>query len=107
MFKHRIYKFDIKSFFERLDTALLLKELWLVPEVPRSALSLLANYFDELRDRNIPGLPRGVQLSAILSEFALKQFDREVPLLPDVYPRPLLKLCKSGTKAPLCYELYL
>ncbi|MDI2077878.1 hypothetical protein ABIF68_003511 [Bradyrhizobium japonicum] len=83
--QHRIYKFDIKSFFESLDRSQLFTKLWLVPEIPRGTLVVLANYFDELRDRNISGLPRGIQLSATLSEFALKQFDRSLSALPDVY----------------------
>ncbi|WP_167358246.1 antiviral reverse transcriptase Drt3a [Bradyrhizobium stylosanthis] len=83
--QHRVYKFDIRSFFESLDAGLLLKELWLVPAIPRNAVTTLANYFQELHDRGISGLPRGVQLSATLSEFALRQFDREISLLPDVY----------------------
>jgi hypothetical protein len=83
--QHRVYKFDIKSFFESLDPEKLLNSISLLPQMPRDALFVLRNYFSELKDRKISGLPRGVQLSATLSEFALQQFDREVSLLPEVY----------------------
>ena len=82
---HRIYKFDIRSFFESLDTVQLFQKLSHHPTLPRSALIVLQNYLNELRTRGIVGLPRGIQLSATLSEFALQQFDQEVSLLPDVY----------------------
>jgi hypothetical protein len=83
--QHRVYKFDIKSFFESLDRADLFVTLGRTSGVPRSALLALKNYFDELSARNVTGLPRGVQLSATLSEFSLKQFDIELSSLPEIY----------------------
>jgi hypothetical protein len=73
--QHRVYKFDIKSFFESLDRRQLFNRLALVTELPRSALITLQNYFNELTLRDITGLPRGIQLSATLSEISLQQFD--------------------------------
>lgn len=83
--QHRIYKFDIKSFFESLNRTELFVMLGRAPGIPRSALLVLKNYFDELSARNIVGLPRGIQLSATLSEFSLFQFDVELSNLPEVY----------------------
>jgi hypothetical protein len=83
--QHRVYKFDIKSFFESLDTKLLFVRLANLPLLPRYAALVLQNYLTELTSRGIVGLPRGIPLSATLSEFALLQFDREVSILPEVY----------------------
>ncbi|MCP1774736.1 antiviral reverse transcriptase Drt3a [Bradyrhizobium japonicum] len=82
---HRIYKFDIKAFFESVDTKTLFERVANIPSMPRNAALVLLNYLNELRSRGIVGLPRGVPLSATLSEFALHRFDRELSLLPEIY----------------------
>ncbi|SDI54980.1 MULTISPECIES: antiviral reverse transcriptase Drt3a [Bradyrhizobium] len=82
---HRIYKFDIKAFFESVDTKRLFDELANVSTLPRSAALVLEHYLNELHSRGIIGLPRGVQLSATLSEFTLQRFDGELSILPEVY----------------------
>lgn len=82
---HRVYKYDIRSFFESIDTGSLFQELANVSHIPRSAILVLENYLRELASRNIAGLPRGIQLSATLSEFALKEFDLHLSKLPAVY----------------------
>ncbi len=82
---HRVYKYDIKSFFESLNTKLLSEQLADVPQVPRNAILILQNFLNELLERGISGLPRGIQLSATLSEYALQQFDQRLSKLPEVY----------------------
>jgi hypothetical protein len=82
---HRIYKFDIKAFFESLDAKQLYEQIANIPELPRSATIVLENYLNEVRARGIIGMPRGVPLSATLSEFALQRFDGELSILPEVY----------------------
>src|SRR5258706_5288883 len=42
--QHRVYKFDIKSFFESLDTNLLFVRLANLPLLPRHATLVLQNY---------------------------------------------------------------
>ncbi|MEH2534576.1 hypothetical protein V1277_006128 [Bradyrhizobium sp. AZCC 1588] len=82
---HRLYKFDIKQFFESIDVLELFGQLSNEPRIPRNAVLVLENFLYELVNRNIVGLPRGIQLSATLSEYALKRFDRFVSRLPEVY----------------------
>lgn len=82
---HRVYKFDIKSFFDSLNRNELLKALAVIPQVPRSALLTLHNYFNHLTDQNIVGLPRGIPLSATLAEISLQEFDKKISGLPEVY----------------------
>jgi hypothetical protein len=82
---HRLYKFDIKSFFESIDTPALFQQLANEPDMPRSAVLVLNSYLNLLLDRNIRGVPRGIQLSATLSEYIMKQFDEYVSRLPEVY----------------------
>jgi hypothetical protein len=82
---HRVYKYDIKAFFESIDTKLLFGQLANVPQMPRDAILVLEKFLNELISRGISGLPRGIQLSATLSEYALQQFDKQVSVLSGVY----------------------
>lgn len=83
---HRLYKFDIRKFFDSIDTLELFGRLSNEPRIPRNAVLVLENFLYELVDRRqIVGLPRGIQLSASLSEYAMKGFDRFVSRLPEVY----------------------
>lgn len=82
---HRVYKFDIKAFFESLNTKQLFEDIANVSSLPRNSILVLQNYLNELHSRGIVGLPRGVSLSATLSEFALQRFDSELSTLPEVY----------------------
>src|ERR1700733_12110816 len=61
---HRIYKFDIKAFFESLNTKWLFEQVANIPALPRNAVLVLENYLNELQWRGVIGLPRGVPLSA-------------------------------------------
>ncbi len=83
---HRLYKFDIKKFFDSIDVLELFRQLSNEPRIPRNAVLVLENFLYELLDRRkIAGLPRGIQLSATLSEYAMKPFDRHVSRSPEVY----------------------
>jgi hypothetical protein len=82
---HRLYKFDIRKFFDSVDTLQLFPQLANEVRIPRSAVLVLENFLYELAIRGISGLPRGIQLSATLSEYSMKQFDRFVSRLPEVY----------------------
>jgi hypothetical protein len=82
---HRLYKFDVKKFFDSIDTLQLFGQLANEARIPRSAVLVLENFLYELVNRGVVGLPRGIQLSATLSEYSMKQFDRFVSRLPDVY----------------------
>jgi hypothetical protein len=82
---HRVYKFDIKKFFDAIDVLELFGQLSNEARLPRNAVLVLENFLFELVNRNVAGLPRGIQLSATLSEYTMKRFDRFVSRLPEVY----------------------
>ena len=82
---HRLYKFDIKEFYDSIDPLLLADEILIDNRIPRASLLALAKYLDELQTRRIRGLPRGIPLSATLAEYALKRFDNFISKLPQVY----------------------
>jgi hypothetical protein len=82
---HRVYKFDIKAFFDNVDASELFVLLANEAHLTRSAVLVLQHYFRELSARQLRGLPRGIPLSATLSEYLMKTFDRFVSRLPEVY----------------------
>jgi hypothetical protein len=82
---HRVYKFDIKSFYDSVDSASLVAHLSTDPRIPRQVAIVLENFFEELNRRAISGLPRGVALSATLAEYLMQPFDAYASKLPEVY----------------------
>jgi len=82
---HRVYKFDIKDFYDTVDSRLLADKILVDNRIPRASLLLLAQFLTELRTKGIKGLPRGIPLSATLAEYALSEFDDFISTLPNVY----------------------
>jgi hypothetical protein len=82
---HRIYKYDIKSFYESINTARLLTDISNDGRVPRHVSRLLHDYSARLSALGVAGLPRGIALSATLAEYAMQAFDNYVSRLPEVY----------------------
>ncbi len=73
---YRVYKIDIKKFYESVDTESLVNSL--KQDIPNSPASLLVigSFFGALTKLAIPGLPRGLAISAVLSEYLLRRFDK-------------------------------
>ena len=80
-----VHKIDIKSFYESIPRQILIDNIFRdIPSSP-STLRVLKKFFDYLDSESINGLPRGVGLSAILSEYLMRDFDQMVKSLPGVY----------------------
>lgn len=75
---YHIHRFDIESFYESIDRESLLKKIKDDGILSKKSISLLRLFFQELTKKSIPGLPRGLMISAILSEFALKYIDLDI-----------------------------
>lgn len=70
-----ILKFDIKSFYETVDTRQIVCSLRNDAAFSRQSVQVLESFFNDLDRLGIPGLPRGISLSATLAEYALREFD--------------------------------
>ena len=80
-----VHKIDIKSFYESVPRQILIDNIFRdIPSSP-TTLRVLKKFFEYLESESISGLPRGIGLSAILSEYLLRDFDQMVKSLPDVY----------------------
>ncbi|MBB4845907.1 hypothetical protein HNP55_004461 [Paucibacter oligotrophus] len=80
-----IHKFDIKGFFESIDRSRLLIDLKLEPTVSPKTIQLIANLFNSDQIKHSAGLPRGLSVSSILSEYYLRKFEDGCRRLPYCY----------------------
>lgn len=74
----KVFKFDLKSFYESVDIGKITEELENDQGFSRSHLKLIKSFFSELSARNVAGLPRGLAISATLSEYVLRKFDKAI-----------------------------
>ena len=74
----KVFKFDLKSFYESVDLEKVEEELENDQGFSRSHLKLIKSFFSKLRTQNIVGLPRGLSISATLSEYVLRKFDKAI-----------------------------
>lgn len=72
----RVYKFDIRSFYETTKVELILDKLKMDAGFSSQSVRALKSFFDQAQSLGIPGLPRGLGLSATLAEYLLRPFDR-------------------------------
>lgn len=82
---YKVFKFDLKTFYESVDVDEVVKELEKDRGFSRSHFKLLKSLFSELSAKNIPGLPRGLAISATLSEYVLRRFDKALSEREGVY----------------------
>ncbi|MGF6648336.1 antiviral reverse transcriptase Drt3a [Paraburkholderia sp. GAS82] len=75
---YNVFRFDIETFYEKIDREKLLVQLLNDGLCSRLTVSLIFEHFTQLKKQNIHGLPRGLGISATLSEFALHGFDRAI-----------------------------
>ena len=82
----KIYRLDIKSFFESIDLPQLFQCLHNETRLSRHTKNLLEWYLKSCeRIHSSKGLPRGLEISPMLSELYLAQFDNSVHRHPDVF----------------------
>ncbi|WP_048691177.1 antiviral reverse transcriptase Drt3a [Catenovulum maritimum] len=77
--EYRVYKLDIKSFFESVNKALIKKCLQ-QPHLSTHTQNILLGYLSHFPDL----LPRGLEFSPIIAELILKNFDKEIKRGNDV-----------------------
>lgn len=82
---YRVYKLDIKRFYESVDIEDVISRLQSdIPHTP-TTIRLASTLLRTTSASGISGLPRGLALSATLSEYLLRHFDNEVRQRSDVY----------------------
>ncbi|MGO7634196.1 antiviral reverse transcriptase Drt3a [Rhizobium leguminosarum] len=80
-----VFKIDIKNFYPSLDRSYIDSRLRSDNRFPPTSYSVWQSFSRSLASQNISGLPPGLSLSATLSEYAMREFDRQISKLPGVY----------------------
>ena len=83
--EYRIYKLDIKSFFDSVDTNELMVILENNDKLSVHTKKLIQQYLKYFNEIHQPGLPRGIELSPILADIILKEFDQLISTHYEVY----------------------
>lgn len=81
---YRAHRYDIKSFYESINRAAVLTMLEDESLCSLKTLKLIKILFHALDLENIKGLPRGLDISAYLSEIYLRNFDTKLRRLEHV-----------------------
>ncbi|PPC78809.1 hypothetical protein C4K68_02905 [Pokkaliibacter plantistimulans] len=80
-----IYRLDIKSFYESFNASLVLKEVNSIKSLSPQTKKFITDILDNFASGGGSGLPRGLALSATLSEIAMDAFDNSVKSHPNVF----------------------
>lgn len=81
---YRVYRLDISSFFENCDSSEILKIINKY-QIGTHAKLLISSFLEEFNTNLGAGLPRGVEISPILSEIYLKSFDMAIKAENEVF----------------------
>lgn len=80
-----IIKLDLKKFYESIDRGWIINKLKDDALLSISAIKIIEDFFELNEFSSFTGLPRGIGISATLSELYLRDFDRKVNRLDSVY----------------------
>lgn len=80
-----VYRYDVSSFFESFDLEKIIVDVFNRERVSGPARIALVRYLKTAQDFSCEGLPRGLSLSSVLSDYAMKNVDRELANDPSVY----------------------
>ena len=80
-----VCKTDIKHFYETIDRNKILSDIKSSSILSFDTKHILEEFFSNKIFQGIPGLPRGINISATLSEYFMRYFDKEVRKISGVY----------------------
>lgn len=81
----RVYRLDIKSFYESFSINEIENKLFSLREISPHSKQLTKALLHHYSTIDGEGLPRGMAISAILSDFMMKEFDSSARNHPNVY----------------------
>ncbi len=80
-----VIRLDVKSFYESVNERDILNKFEYNGRLSALSVKLLNKIFNLPLIKLNGGLPRGLSISALMSEYYMKYFDLEIKELPDVY----------------------
>ncbi|MGL5373627.1 MAG: antiviral reverse transcriptase Drt3a [Aeromonas veronii] len=82
---YRVYRLDIKSFYESFQHEEIVNHFNTYNELAPKTKKLLKDFINAFERENGRGLPRGLTISATISEIMMRQFDLQVSQCSDVF----------------------
>ncbi|MBR9866511.1 MAG: RNA-directed DNA polymerase [Oceanospirillales bacterium] len=82
---YNIHRLDIKSFYENVDRQKIKNKIKSDGILSKKSTTLLDLFFKELEKINSQGLPRGLSISAVLSELTLTEVDKKITENDEVF----------------------
>jgi hypothetical protein len=82
---YTIYRFDIKSFFESISVNDIKESLENIRKLSTLTKNLVFSYLDRFRNNHGEGIPRGIEISPVISEILLQGFDKRIKNNADVF----------------------
>ena len=82
---YSIIRLDIEQFYESVNRDAILSNLKQDIAYSRSTIKILEKWFDCFDRSKVSGLPRGLNISASLSEYYLRDFDKEVQKIEGLF----------------------
>lgn len=82
---YRIYRLDIRSFYESFSTEYIEETIDSLRKLSTQSIKLLKHILNSHQLSGGTGIPRGLPLSATLSELLMQPFDRKVKSAPEVF----------------------
>lgn len=82
---YKVFRFDVKSFYESVSDASISEVAATHAAIDPRSKQLLAALMKQFRDGGGGGVPRGIGLSAVLSELAMAPFDQAISRESGIY----------------------
>lgn len=82
---YSIIRLDIERFYESIDRDTILAGLKQDIAYSKSTTNILEKWFDYFEENSVLGLPRGLSISASLSEYYLRDFDKKVQRIEGLF----------------------
>ncbi|MES9933545.1 MAG: antiviral reverse transcriptase Drt3a [Candidatus Sedimenticola sp. PURPLELP] len=83
--KYSLLRLDIKSFYESIDRKYIISLLERDPAYSVSTLEILKRLDSCFESSMVSGVPRGLSISATLSEYLMRKFDKNIRNLSGVF----------------------
>lgn len=105
----RIVRLDIRHFYDNVNRTRILAKLIDDARLSHQSLILLQNLFSDPTIAGCPGLPKGLGISAVLSELYMKYFDIDFKKIEGVYyyarfVDDIIVFCNSETSQQLSWK---
>ncbi|MFC3115746.1 antiviral reverse transcriptase Drt3a [Cellvibrio fontiphilus] len=83
--KFYVLKLDLKSFYESIPHAEVIKKIQENNLLSNGSKTLLTKYLDTIASHSQGGLPRGICLSSTLSEYYMQPIDKRIKEIDGIY----------------------